>query len=593
MSKSSVMSRSMALLFSKKAPASDMEDSGAFVRRLFLKHSALNVFSLLLSTGGPIVCGILTGAVYGNEGLAVTAVCSPLFILASFFGFTVSGGGSIIANKAVADNDTAELGRVFSATVTVMLIAITAVCGALFLFQQPILSVIAGELNAGPYYNWFVLYAFFTALVYIPLYFSKIIGRAEIGAVSMGVMSLSSIAATLILVNFMGVEAVSAGQAIGTLTALCTSVFMLRGKLKFSLPKKLYIKEIFTGGSPVGMSRLYVFAATFALNSLFSRTGGSEALAVFGAVSFMQRFLSSVYLGFSQTIIPIAGVFYGEKDISGLKQLYKIAFISGNVVIGLMCTVMALLRTPIGAVYGLTGAAAEQFDLAFPIFLLSVWLMTNIMVFTSYFNGILSLGLANLLPFLQDFLFLLPAAFAFGELFGTIGIWWAYPAAGVFTAFILLLWLFLKKFRQKELMVPLMLDRSFLDDGMYLSFSVECSLEKASEASAKASDFCEESGLSMKEAMVISMAIEEIIVMMTDNGCTDSVAVRVYKLGEMLILRFRSTGKKFNAIEYYQKNIADDLEKSLDIIGMKFIVEKAEIIDYRQTFGVNNLVIIL
>jgi len=95
--------------------------------------------------------------------------------------------------------------------------------------------------------------------------------------------------------------------------------------------------------------------------------------------------------------------------------------------------------------------------------------------------------------------------------------------------------------------------------------------------------------------MLISMSIEEIITLVINNSRKKdlSVSVRLFLLEDMIVLRIRSAGEKFNAIEYYEQNIADDLEKSLEVIGMKYIVEAANVVYYRQTFGVNSLVIIL
>jgi len=72
-----------------------------------------------------------------------------------------------------------------------------------------------------------------------------------------------------------------------------------------------------------------------------------------------------------------------------------------------------------------------------------------------------------------------------------------------------------------------------------------------------------------------------------------ALSVRLFLFDEKIILRIRNTGEKFDAIKYYHKNIADDIEKSLDVLGLKYITDNAQSVFYRQTFGMNSLVVVL
>ena len=186
-----------------------MEDNGYFIKTLFRKQAALNILALLVSTIGPVTCMILVGRYFGSEGLAIMAICTPLFFAASFLGFTISGGAQVLCSVFIAKDEINNVNMVYSAALTLTLLAAVLISAAMVVFKTPLLMLIAGDISPylSAYYNFFVLYAFITMFVYIPLFFSRVVGRAEIGLILTGIMAVGVISASLIFVQFMGIEA--------------------------------------------------------------------------------------------------------------------------------------------------------------------------------------------------------------------------------------------------------------------------------------------------------------------------------------------------------------------------------------------------
>ena len=63
-------------------------------------------------------------------------------------------------------------------------------------------------------------------------------------------------------------------------------------------------------------------------------------------------------------------------------------------------------------------------------------------------------------------------------------------------------------------------------------------------------------------------------------------------------MRLRYDGKKFNPIAYYEekKNDTNDVDAMLalvDMLGMKLVTDTCDVVDYRSTFGVNNLTVVI
>ena len=573
-----------------------MEDSGLFIGNLFRKQAPFNILALLASTIGPIVCTSLSGIYFGSDGLAIVAICAPLFLVAVFLGFIISGGAQIVCSGYIAKDDLDSVNNIYSAVIVLNIVTSVVVCALLVVFRQPLLTLLSGEVNPAlrAYYTFFVLNSFLLIPAYLPLFFSKLIGVPQIGFILTSVLSVVSIIASLILVNFMGVEAIALGQAVGTAVGLTISMIMLGRHFKFKIPKKLYIKPIISAGSPLGLTRLYILVTTLVLNALFLRIGGSIALAVWGVVAMLHRFITSFTLGVSQTLIPLVAVFHEERDTTSIKQTMKTAFIYGNIVIVSIGMLLIIFATQIGLGFGLANDSGKLV-FAMPFYVIYAILLMNTTIFSSYYNAAKKLWLANIIPFFQEFAVICVGAFILVPFFGFTGVWFVFPLSGLITLVILWAILFYHKNRDKDLSLPLLLNRRLEKEGKYISFSVEDNPEKASEAAERISDFCEESGLSPKQTMQISMSIEEIISLIINCSKKKNftVSVRLFLLDEMIILRIRNTGEKFNAIQYYEKNIAEDIEKSLDIIGMKYIIKSAKVIYYRETFGVNSLVVIL
>jgi hypothetical protein len=130
------------------------------------------------------------------------------------------------------------------------------------------------------------------------------------------------------------------------------------------------------------------------------------------------------------------------------------------------------------------------------------------------------------------------------------------------------------------------------------AFSVSCDALKANEASAAVGDFCEAQGLERRKTMLLSLAIEELIALIADKAAPakqrEDISVRLMFFTGGIVLRLRCGGHKFNAVQYYKDNLGQgDFEDRIGLMGVKYIVETAEVVYYRETFGVNNLVIII
>jgi len=393
----------------------------------------------------------------------------------------------------------------------------------------------------------------------------------------------------------MGLEGLAIAQALGTALAFVIVLVMLHlSKNNMRLVRPHHLKDdaiaLVSAGSPLGFSRLYRFLSLFIINIILLNMVGPEAVAVFGVLNILLRFVTAFVGGVAAVQMPIAGVLFEERDNTSLRQLARITYIHGNVIVFTVAVLLFIFNRNIALMFGTGG---EMFFIALLCFCIYIPFYMNGSLFVSWYTALRRVKLANLVTLLQDMVFPVMLAFLFSGLGGN-EVWLYLPVAGVALFLFLPVLLILIRRREKDISFPLLLNTKSV--ATTLAFSVERDAEKASKASLAVGDFCEEAGFERKKSMLMSLAIEEMITLIAEqNPGGGDISVRLSPSDDGVILRLRDIGRKFNPIEYYTKRLdqADDIENNIDLIGVKYIKEAAKAVNYRETFGVNNLVVII
>jgi len=565
------------------------EDGSGFIRKLFMRHVWPGVAAQIMSVVGPLVCGMMAGKTFGKTGLAVTGLYAPFFFLAAFFGTIIAGGSTMLATKYVANDDSRRVGEIYTLALALAALCSAALFALCVLFRAPVLALLAGggELlePASSYYVPAVLYSCFTIIVHVPLFWARLAGKPVVPIVLALALSGASVAFGYLFISVfgLGLEALAAAQALATVLALAVSLAMLslpENGLQLRRPgcaRKDAAALIFAG-SPPGLSRLYRFLSLFLLNMILLNAAGTGAVAALGVINILLRFVTAFISGISGVQMPIAGVLREERDMASLRQLARVSFVYGNAAVLIAVAAVLLFRRNVAAMFGIEAAALFP---ALACFCAYIPFYLNGGLFVSWYTAVKRVRLANIVTLAQDMVFLPLAAFLLALTGGATAIWLYMPAAGLLTTISLLS----TRFFAKPEPMP---------GSTALAFSVERDAGKASEASAAVGGFCGERGMDAKRVMLLSLAIEEIISLIAEqNADGGAISVRLTLSDDRVILRFRDAGRMFNAVNYYRKNLREggDMESAVGLLGIKYIVETAKTVHYRETFGVNNLVV--
>lgn len=603
------------------ASSAGLQDSRRFLSTTF--RSAL--FPAILSMGGVMAStlanSLIAGNLLGGSALAVLSIVNPIYFVFATIGSLAGAGASSVAAWCTGrdDQEGCNAAVTLAAMLSLGLSLVLALLGVAFLGPLAALLGAEGDLLE-PVRQYAAVYLFSgigIAGIYPPYFLLKLEGRHRLSMALFLCLAAASVGLELFCVLGLGLGLT--GVALGCTaanvgTALTGWFLLLRGSFRLCAVSKVWphAVKLLTAGSPAALNNLCSVLRTVALNLLLASLAGSLGLSAFSIVSMASN-LSLVFInGLAQTTSPFVGVFSSERDSDSLRQIEKQALQLGLALILPAAVLLAALSGPFCRLFGVT--APEALELAAPAAALYAVSLPFAMLSTILMNYYLAAGrtwLANFLTVCRSYLFLVLSAHVLSNPLGISGVWLSFTAAELLAWIALAAALFLFRKRHPALRGVLLLDRRYEDEGRFISFSVHSRIEEIMDASQRISAFCDENELDPQRSMLISLSLEEMLVSIKDHSFPDDetqdISIRILITpGETpetpgTILRIRCSGIPFNPIDYYERHRQDaaggdelELLDSLeDSLGIAMIVAAAPVVDYKTTFGVNNLTIIL
>lgn len=583
-----------------------MQDNQSFIRRCFRRYLIPSILAILGGNISIMIDNIVAGQVLGSQALAAMSIVNPVFFILTTLGTLVSAGSSAQASVSIGKEKMEDADRLFTLAMilTVVLGALVSILGLLFLDPLIRLTGALGHLREMAYDYCRVLFPGGLAVmaVYLPLNYFRIEGLGQYGMYMFFIMSGLDIAMDLLftLVFPLGMTGMALATVLSSLAGVvCVFPFLFKkGGYRLARPQKGMLRSTIITGSPLALNNLYSVLCTFFLNSIALAVGGGAAVACFAFSNSVNTLANAVVSGISQTVSPLVGVFYGEDDVVSIKRVVGLAVRFGLTAMIVFTLLIALGARPICTLFGITdGVTRDMAAAAVRICALSLVgaLINNVFVY--YFMTIGQTGIANTVTVLRGVAAVVIPAFFLSKMFGVYGIWVSFPVseAIAFTALAILVRRRQEKGKKEGL---LLLNDAEYKQGRMISFAVENTAEAIVESSVKIQEFCQQCSLSPKQTMMVSLSIEEILMLMCQHVFQkkerDSVDVKVYVRSDVILMRFRFGGRKFNPIAYYEKVLAGesaDEDAIADSLGLRLITGAARDVAYTTALGVNNMII--
>lgn len=582
-----------------------LQRNNFLLNTIYNKYVAASVLAMLAATMGGMIDTILVGKFLGETGLAAMSLVSPVYLAYYTIGAVIGMGGSIAASLYIGKNDYDAYRRIFTLSSGMTLVVCVIITAAALVFMDPLLTLLgaAGAVRAyaADYLLWYVIGGSGTLLVYIPLNFLKSAGKPQASSMLFLLSSGLNVALTWIFMSplcNMGMKGASIATGLSmTLTAGLGFYILLR-RTPDTYPVKMcptagLIREIIACGSPNGCNNLFNALKLLLINGVLLRLGAAAYLPVFSLVKSVSDLILGIMTGIVSALMPIIGVYLGEKDTGSIRRVCHSAIWIGGVFTLGAAALTALFPDMFCLIFNITETTARQgshgalrclalsFLPAFP----------NIMM-SGYFNTIQRPVLSNFILFFRLLAFLAPSIMLLASFGGIRGIWWSLAAAELLTLAVIPF--AVRGIRKQSPCLDWYLLDTTHEREHEISFSVCNTTEDIMFASNKITDFCESTGISARKTMQVSLALEEMLTVIiqycmgTKKG--QFIDIRIMKMGTDVLLRIRNSGKIFDPVRFYEEH-KDTAAMADQILGIKMIIGTAKNIEFRETFGMNNLMI--
>lgn len=614
-----------------------LSDNDRFLRTAFNRQ----LLPAILSVGGVMVStmanSIIAGNLLGHEALAVMSIASPIYFIFATIGSLAGVGGTALAAWCIGRNDSRGSHRAFtlSAVLALGTSLLLTLLGLLLL--DPFITALGaeGELHtlAKPYVTLFLLGGIGVAGIYPPYFFLKLEGRLRLSVVLFVCLALLNVGLDFffVLAADMGYAGIAAGTAVANVAAAVVGwACLLRGGSFRLCSLRGYWREagrLVTAGSPAALNNLCNVVRSIALNRIIFSLAMETGLSSFNIVTTASNLALMVINGLAQTTIPFIGVFSSERDTASIRQLEKRAILEGAAMILPVSILLAVFSRPFCTLFGVTAPEVlAQSAPAVAIFAISLLPAMISTILVNYYQSSGLTGLANLFTACRALFLVVLSALLLAPVLRVKAVWLAFTLTELLSWVVLAAALAVYRRRHPERRGLLLLESRYEKEGRYISFSVHSSLEDIMEASRCISEFCETNQLDAQRSMLISLSLEEMLISIKEHCFPQEddrdVSIRILisegeRTGDSaVVLRIRCSGTPFNPIAYYEARQAertaapdgpapsdgdgmdgldalDGLELLDDSLGIAMIVSSAKLVDYKSTFGVNNLTILL
>lgn len=577
----------------QEAVIEGLGQSRGFLRKAYNAALIPCMLSILSGCVNIIADGIIVGQRIGPNGLTAINLCVPVYLILCILGsFFVSGAAISASNEIGKDNS--EAAQKFYGIALVMCLissAVMAVCG-LFL-SGTIASLLCGDPEVVPMVRDYTRVTLVGALpkimIYMPFWFLRLDGKNKTVTAMMAVMGIGNILLDLLFlfVLEMGVYGAALASVISTGVA-CLVGFIRQhtGKATFRFapakPDRAAMRRIADTGSPAALNNLMQTVRLLCVNSFLMARGGSETVAIFTVVNGISAFSEAVTVGVPQAASAILGIYHGEYDTRSTQIVLQLEAEYGFLYGALFGLLISFGSGWIATAYGL------NVSIRIPMICLAVSLFPGLCnsILSSYYNVSGRAGLANLVIFFRVFLFSVASLQVMMAVGGNV--WLFLPVSELLTLLAILATTWIISRRHKGLSPILLMDTSLDKSDSIINFSVISENAEICGACEKVTDFCQGNGMPLKQTMRISLALEEMMTLITQENKPKQLHfdIRMFSYQGTIGIRIRYDGIDLNPLG------AENEEKE-EYMGVVMIKKMVKTVVYKRIFGLNSLLILI
>ena len=428
-----------------------------FTYQKLLRFTMPSIVMMVFTSIYGVVDGVFVSNYVGSQAFAAVNLIMPFLMMLGAVGFMMGSGGSALVSFTLGTGQEKRANEIFSMLVyTLILLGLLLMVGGMAV-MEPVARLLGADEVLLPLcvkYGRIILVALVPFMLQNTFQsFMVTAERPHFGlyiTIAAGVANMV-LDALFIAVFHMGVAgaaiATAISQFIGGIVPLL--YFILPNQSRLQLCRADFdvraILKAAANGSSEFMTNISMSLVTMLYNWQLMRLMGSDGVAVYGVIMYVDFIFVAIFLGYSMGCAPIIGYHYGGGHREELQGLFgKSLRLIGTANFGL--TVLArIMARPLSMIFVSYDAKLLSVTVhAFSIFLIS-FLLVGFNIFASAFFTALNDGFTSaLISFSRTLVFEVIAVLVLPLLLGNDGIWGAVIAAE-FSAFCLSAFCLLKK----------------------------------------------------------------------------------------------------------------------------------------------------
>lgn len=580
------------------------------ISSMFLPVAIAMIFTQLVGVVATIIDGLITSIYFGEEAYSAISLVYPLVNMLVLLAGFISTGCQVVCSKKIGQGKKEEANSTFTAAIIGGLIVSAIFIFVCIFFPLTMFRICGVTIENHPefyihmsdYLKGYLLGVPAVMLVQIISPILLIDNNKNLVQISALILCIADVIGdvTNALVFKGGVYGMGVATSIAYILELSIMMFHFiykRSYFRFDLRSFSMenIQGMIVGGSPTFVRKLATIIRDIAINRLNLAVALSSAAVVArGLQNDISLLLFSIGLGIGKTLITMTGMYYGAKDMQGLKRLYIYAFKVSVIISSITGIIMLVLSYPISKLYTSDKEVLEYSIFAICCLAIVLPLDTLTVALQNYLQGIGNLRLVNLMNFGERFFIPVITAVMLGIPFGSKGI---LASIAVGKILIILLMFVVICIRRKGLPQNIN-DFMFLPDDF--GGSTDCNyyaeintLDDVMAASIGIKDYCQNNAIDKAKTTHLSLFIEEMAGNIIKHGIHKkqiSVGLRVFISDGQILITLQDYFNYFDPTEYYK--IMQDKHDG-ESNGIRIVMKLATEVHYVNAFGINNLMILI
>ena len=583
------------------------------IKKVFRQMLVTQIISSMTVMLCMLVDSIMIGRFLGVDSMTAYGLATPVLLVFAALGSMLAAGIQVMCGKTMGSGSMEETNKCFSVSVFLALAISVVGTAAVLLFTDPLCTLLgAGRPDPDnvvffltrDYLRGFIIGApaFMFAQIMVP--YLQISGVRVRLVVAVAAMTVADIA--LDVLNVFVVKQSTLGMGLASSISYYIAfaigiVYFFKKKCIFkfrmSYVKAKVARDLVKYGIPTVINQVSLVLLVFVLNKILLEVGGGSAVAAYSVISTVGNICYCIGSGIASVALLLSAIFYADEDKKELRSLVKtMTFYS--VVLNAVIIVAVLAAAPALVALFMTDApeAVGMATLGARLFSLSLLPCSLNTTFKNYYQGVNRTGFTESISVMQNFAFTAAFAFLLSRFLSTTGVWLGFVCGETLTFIIItiVVWKHHGGVSFSAAAYSLLPDDFGAKEDDYYETTVT-DVDGAVGASEGALEFCERHGESARNASMISLCIEEMVVNTVTHGFTKdekehSVDVRlVYKDGRRVI-RIRDDCTGFDPIHYMELHKTDDPTAH---IGIRMVMKMVKSANYVNSLGLNNLTLTL